>query len=95
MMIMEYVRKNGKLVGVMIAAKSIDDKVYFGWSKYAINKENKPFDKSFALDIAASRADTGRFYAKDDVPFLIRDKYEAFFNRCQKYFKDTPVNMGI
>lgn len=93
--IYEYVKdSNGKLIGCLYAFKdrAEEDKVLFGWSKYAKNKESKPFSKRAALFLAIDRATTSRVYKKDNLPFAIRVNMEDFSDRCSRYFKQPISN---
>lgn len=99
----EYVYKRDKNgnkdktrpVGCLFAYRDEDGSVRFGWSAYKEKWERylgNRFDKDEAAEIAIRRAAKGRFYRTEDVPFSLHKELPKFLKRCERYFKEFPVN---
>ena len=85
--IRQYIRKNHRRVGVMVAIKD-ENGVHVGWSKCHINKDR--FSRERGIMIARTRAVDG---SRKDVPSMIQNDIQQFIFRASRYFKSDEVKL--
>lgn len=89
-MIRRYVRdKRRNPVGVLIAYKTQDGEVVYGWSK--CNTKEDRFNKVHGVAIAFNRAVGGGFAADGKRPRAVEKLWDKFVARATKYFKVEPA----
>lgn len=80
MELVKYVRKNGKLVGAVVAVSASQ----VGWSRC---KAPDQFSKTTAVDIARVRAVATSSGSAEDVPRSLQGDVLAMQSRARRYFK--------
>lgn len=80
--VVQYVRKNGKPFGAIVAVKS-EDGFRIGYS--LCNKKDR-FKKETGLKIAFGRADTWNLLPYK-IPNEIMSVLPLFIQRCRKYYR--------
>lgn len=83
-MLVEYIKKNGQLRGVVVAVPQ-DNSYAIGWS---LCKKCDSFDKSFGLEIAKRRAQKHRATFNETLAHTVRPHVEKMRERASRYFKD-------
>jgi hypothetical protein len=81
--LVQYVRKNGNLIGAVVGVKIDSQSFGVGWSQCNINKGDI-FDKNRALIIARGRAIKG---TSSSMPINVREIYSHMVERCNRYFQ--------
>lgn len=83
----EYIKDSrGIKKGFLLAFKDSENRIRIGWSLYAKNKEDKPFDKYVSKAMAYLRAN---YFERLAYPSSLKSKINKFYNRSCRYFKDT------
>lgn len=89
--IISYIKKgNHKKIGVLIAYKK-NNKVYIG---YSLCNNKDTWDKDFAKELAIRRAGSWgekKLPKSFPVPASIKNDFNDFISRCNKYYKDEPL----
>lgn len=90
--IRQYIRRNNKIVGLMIAAKNADGDIVID---YSLCSSKDRFDKSLAEKIAMGRVFTtnSKSQLKRILPPSILQDYTEFVARCERYFKKSREDM--
>ena len=90
-MLIQYVRKNNKPVGCLVATKREDGKVAIS---YSACKKGDKFTKKLAREIAFGRTKKNCISLQvmqspvlSLIPFALRNSLEGFINRTERYFK--------
>jgi len=84
-----------RLRGYVVAVKTEDGKVMFGYSQYNKSRENRPFSRKFGKDCAYDRAVSGRLITIDELPYNVSKAFPKFMRRCTKYFRDGEVFANV
>jgi hypothetical protein len=81
MQIIQYVRKKGKKVGVLVATKNPEtNTITVGWSKCC---KRDTFNREFGLKIAFGRAKNG---SDVNLPRDMQEPMERFKQRLSRYY---------
>lgn len=90
--IMQYVKKNGKIIGVLMGTKMANGNVIVTASKVALNKGDT-FNKAFGIELCEARAYKYEYDARlPIIPKSMHPEAIKFAERCRKYFKKSEIS---
>lgn len=90
--IKQYVKKNGKTVGVMMGTKMNNGSVIITASKVAVNKGDT-FDKEFGVELCQARAYKYEYDGRlPIIPKSMESDVKHFESRCKRYFKNSSIS---
>lgn len=81
-----YIPKQKK-IGLFIA-KQVDNKIEIGWSLCC---KDDIFDEKQAFDNCYKRIYKSTDIDNFDIPYSIKNEYNKFADRCERYFKNVEV----
>ena len=87
-MLYQYVRKNGKRIGIVVAIELDTDNVRIGWS--LCNVKLDKFDRYRGLQIAVGRA---IYNSTTDIPQSVYPTLTHFAQKAKRYYKDKTVTL--
>ena len=79
------INRNRRRVGYIVAGKTLDGMIIFGWSKCSLADD---FDANLAREIAYGRLSTS---TNKPMPAAFKAFMPEFLHRCMKYFQVNNI----